>query len=180
METKPTFRTERFLLRPLRPADLPWLVALFADPEVMRFIPGGARPAEQARRDSEDRIFLDLHSPHLGTWAIEDPAAGDVHGWVALKKLNADDIEVGYRLRVKSWGRGIATEASARILEYGFSGLALDRIVAVTLPENAASHRVLLKLGLRLEKSYAAHGLEWRYFAITRQEWERQDAGRRA
>ena len=148
------------------------MAALNSDPEVMRCIPGGARSPELARRDADDRVFLDQRSPHLGLWAIEDLAGGEILGWVALIKLNIDDIEVGYRLRRPSWGRGIATEAAARILEYGFSDLELDRIVAVTLPENTASERVLAKLGLRLERSYQQEGLEWHYFAIRREEWE--------
>ena len=166
------FHTPRLHLRPLGPGDATWMAALNSDPEVMRCIPGGARSPELARRDADDRVFLDQRSPHLGLWAIEDLAGGEILGWVALIKLNIDDIEVGYRLRRPSWGRGIATEAAARILEYGFSDLELDRIVAVTLPENTASERVLAKLGLRLERSYQQEGLEWHYFAIRREEWE--------
>lgn len=174
MEVRPDFHTTRFHLRPLRPEDLAWLTALHSDPEVMRYIPGGALPPEQAAREADGRIFLDRLSLHLGLWAIEDLAGGEVHGWVALKNLNINDIEVGYRLSRPSWGRGIATEAAARILEYGFADLDLDRIVAVTMPGNAASERVLAKLGLRLQKRYPQDGVEWHYFAITRAEWERQ------
>ncbi len=171
LRMRPSLETPRLLLRPLCPSDASWLAELNRDTEVMRFIPGGPRPPDEAAREAQDQIFLDQHSPHLGYWAIEERANAGVHGWAALKKLNIDDIEVGYRLLRPAWSRGIATEAAARLLDYGFLTLELDRIVAVTFPENIASRRVIEKLGLRLEKSYSRDGHDWLYFAIARSEW---------
>ena len=166
-----SLQTPRFLLRPLRADDATWIASLHTDPDVMRYIPGGAKSPGKALRDAEDCVFVDLHSLELGFWAIADRVSGEAHGWVALKKLNCDDIEVGYRIRRRSWGCGIATEAAARLLAYGFEDLQLDRIVAVTMPENLASQRVLAKLGMRLEKCYRRDGLEWCYFGLSRTGW---------
>lgn len=170
---RPSLERPRLFLRPLRASDASWLAELNSDPEVMRFIPGGARPPDEAARLALDQIVLDEHSPHLGYWAVEERPHLAVCGWAALKKLNVNDIEVGYRLLRSAWGRGIATEAAACLLDYGFLTLDLDRIVAVTFPQNVASRRVIEKLGLRLQKSYSFDAHDWLYFAMTSDEWRR-------
>src|SRR5881227_3139476 len=59
------------------------------------------------------------------------------------------EVEVGYRLSPRMWGRGYATEGARALLRYGFDVLGLYRIVGLTHPENLASQRVLCKAGLR-------------------------------
>jgi RimJ/RimL family protein N-acetyltransferase len=69
------------------------------------------------------------------------------------------EIEIAYRLPQASWGRGIASEAAARLLAFGFQERGLERIVAVTHPENQASQRVLKKLGLIYHDTRPAYGV---------------------
>ena len=59
------------------------------------------------------------------------------------------EAELKYALLRSHWGRGLATEAAAAFVAYGAARHGLRRIVATTAPENAASHRVLLKAGFR-------------------------------
>jgi ribosomal-protein-alanine N-acetyltransferase len=71
-------------------------------------------------------------------------------GWFALKPLpKRGDIEVGYRLLPKFWGKGFATEGTRRLVKYGFADCELSRIVAITNPEHKASQAVLLKCGFK-------------------------------
>jgi RimJ/RimL family protein N-acetyltransferase len=49
---------------------------------------------------------------------------------------------------VAAWGKGIAREAAARLIAYGFDNVGLGAIVGITHPENAASQRVLGACGL--------------------------------
>lgn len=163
---KRELHTTRLRLRPLKEGDESWLAALYSDPDVMHFIPGGAQPPQQAWASAHDLIYLDKLKLELGHWAIEEAATAKIHGWVALKKLG-DEIEIGYRLRKESWGSGIATEAALRLLRHALDDLHLDRIVAINLRGNAASERVSTKIGLRFEKTYVQDGQEWRYFAIS-------------
>ena len=65
---------------------------------------------------------------------------------------DASDIELGYRLRKASWGKGYATEGSKALILKGFSELGTQRVVAVALAANVASVRVMEKVGLKLEK----------------------------
>jgi len=166
---RPDLYSPRFRLRLPAPADTAMLAEIDMDPEVMRYITDEPLTYERALRWAKLRIELDSYRWNLGIRLIEDRATSELHGWVTLQKLDwMDEIELGYRLRRASWGRGIATEASTRMLEYGFGEAGLDHVAAVTHPDNAASQRVLAKLGFRYEKMVRAYEADLRYYTLVR------------
>jgi len=119
----------------------------------MRYVgsPAGVKPPEVTLERVRQRIAAD-HG-HLGFWRIESRQQGSFYGLGALIQMpTGDDVELAYRLLREAWGKGIAAEAGAALVEYAFQTLQLPRVVAVTYPENRASQRVLEKLG------FAAHG----------------------
>lgn len=162
--------TSRLLLRPMHAADVDALVAMDSDPEVMRYIASGAAtdlPAQRAK--VEAFVASPPYRAPLGFWAITRRGDDRFRGWACLKPLEqGPDIEVGYRLPRAEWGQGFATEAAARLLRHGFESVELEEIVAVTHPENAASQRVLEKVGLGRRPDREAYGIRTRAFAITR------------
>jgi RimJ/RimL family protein N-acetyltransferase len=58
-------------------------------------------------------------------------------------------VEVGWRLHPDHWGQGLATEGGRASIEYGFDRIGLDLIISIYYPRNAASGRVMQKLGMR-------------------------------
>ncbi len=89
----------------------------------------------------------------------------------------AEEGEMWYLVAPESWGRGIGTEATKQLLDYGFGELGLHRIWATCLPENPASVRVLEKIGMRKEgfliKNLKIHGA-WKssfLYAMLAEEW---------
>jgi ribosomal-protein-alanine N-acetyltransferase len=82
-------------------------------------------------------------------WAIELLERGEMIGTVGLLRFDFEHrhAELGYDIARRWWGRGLAPEAARAVIRYGFSVLGLHRIEAGVLPENAASVRVLQKLG---------------------------------
>ena len=87
-------------------------------------------------------------------WAVgfhkEDSA---LIGWSGLSYLeDTGEVEIGYGLAKPYWGRGLASEAAAATIKYGFEQLGLPRIVAIASPDNITSRRVLEKLGMKFEK----------------------------
>ena len=164
--------TPRLFLRPLIVEDVDWLIDLFTDPEVNRFLQEDACPPEQARRTAEAVVYLDLKRCWFGCWAIQDKATGAVHGWTELSKLRpwsgpSDEIALSYVLRRASWGRGIATEAAGRLLRHAFEAQQLERVMAVIMAGNTASKRVLEKLGMRLiQDAESAKENNFEYFRI--------------
>jgi len=69
-----------------------------------------------------------------------------------LRIENGDEIEVGYSLHPAFWGRGLAAEAAAACLEHAWGTLGLASVVALTLPENQRSQRVMAKIGMVFER----------------------------
>jgi RimJ/RimL family protein N-acetyltransferase len=140
--------TPRLRLRRLRPADLPDLVALDSDPDVMRWVgaPPGVKSAAETTDRARQRIAAD-HGP-LGFWGLETRADRRFRGLGALIRMpDGEDVELAYRLARDAWGQGYATEAGDALVAYAFATLRLPRVVAVTYPDNAGSQRVLEKLG---------------------------------
>jgi RimJ/RimL family protein N-acetyltransferase len=78
-------------------------------------------------------------------------AAIDLHyAGPGIEGVDADEFEVGWAVSVDARGQGLATEAAGAVLEYAFSVLGVAEVVAYTNPDNAASRRVIEKLGMRL------------------------------
>jgi ribosomal-protein-alanine N-acetyltransferase len=149
--------TRRFRLRRLADTDIPSLFEMDSDPAVTRYVQALDADFESYAVRMRTSIAAREGKP-LGVWAIEYMDAPGFQGWVALKELpNSNHIEVGYRLPVRNWKQGIATEVGERVLRYGFDELRLKEIVAVTHPDNIASQRVLAKLG------FTQHGLATYY-----------------
>ena len=126
------------------------LYELDADPRVMRYI-GSGNVSTREQVDAAMRRLPRAYKlyPGLGTWRATHRGNGDFVGWFALKYIPGTcEVEVGYRLRHAAWGKGYATEGARELVRHGFDDLGLHRIIGVTHPENVASQRVLLKVGL--------------------------------
>jgi RimJ/RimL family protein N-acetyltransferase len=169
-----TLATRRLRLRRLRRSDEPHLIALDSDPDVMRYVgsPAGVRPAAETAERARQRIAAD-HGRH-GWWAIEG-GDGVFHGLGLLLPMpDGDELEVGYRLARRSWGQGIATEAAAALAGYAFDTLALPTLAAVTYEANAASQRVLAKLGFECLGLGDYRGTRVARFRLTAETWARR------
>ena len=151
MSSQGEIRTDRLLLRPWTDADREPFAALNADPRVMEFF-----PSMLSRNQSDelvDRIRGQFAERGFGLSAVEVPGVARFIGYVGLAVPHLPPpfdprVEVGWRLAYDHWGRGYATEAARAALELGFR-LGLDEIVALTVPANRRSRRVMEKLGMR-------------------------------
>ena len=171
MTRVPSIETERLRLREFEPRDAD-ATRFFSDPDVMRFIPGGARdPALHETRFAalltKGREHWELHG--YGLWALELKQSGAVIGHAGLQRLpDADEIEVYYLLDKPYWGRGLAAEAAKAVLAYGFTTGGLDRIVAIAMPDNGASLRVMEKAGMRRVGPAHHYGIDCIKYELTR------------
>jgi [ribosomal protein S5]-alanine N-acetyltransferase len=160
------------VLRPLTVADLGPMHEVFADRETMRWI-GDGNSFSRTLEETEARVqrFIDHQERHgFSLWAVTERGSGAVIGdcGLILFAHRGPEIELGYRLAKPYWGKGYATEAAAAWVAHGFEELGLPRIVAVTHPENAASQRVLEKVGMRFEGMSLYEGARVRLYAIER------------
>ncbi|MFE3858003.1 GNAT family N-acetyltransferase [Streptomyces griseorubiginosus] len=151
--------TERLRLRAFTEADVEDLVALDGDPEVMRFLTGGApTPPDTIRTRTLPRLLHD--HPGLGTrgyWAAEEKSTGTFLGWFEFRPLDDTTptvVELGYRLNKAAWGRGYATEGSRALIAKGFTDLGVERVTANTMTVNHRSRRVMEKSGLTYLRTF--------------------------
>jgi RimJ/RimL family protein N-acetyltransferase len=180
--------TERLILRRFTPDDLDDLVALDADPAVMRYINGGRPTPRDEMRDDYLPFWLAYYErgEAWGFWAAIERATGAFLGWFHLRPQREDPPdapELGYRLVRTAWGRGYGTEGSRALVRKAFEELDASRVYATTMKVNDASWRVMEKAGLRYIRTFRAdwpdriegeeHGdVE---YALTRAEWEAGD-----
>lgn len=178
--------TERLILRRLTDADVENLFVLDSDPAVLRFINGGKpTPREVIETETLPQLLGDYgRADGYGLWAAIEKSPGEFIGWLSLRCHEGDleKVGLGYRLRRSAWGKGYATEGSRSLVDKGFSELGAQRIFATTMTVNAASRRVMEKVGLKYVRTFheswpeTIEGTEEGdvEYALTRSEWEQQ------
>jgi RimJ/RimL family protein N-acetyltransferase len=133
------------------------LIAINAEPAAVEFLNDGVPyTAEQSGGQSE-RFATHWATHGFGLWAVEHH--DDILGFAGLAhplwfSQYASEVEVGWRLHPRAWGRGYATEA-ARAARSAASELHLERIIATIDPANTRSIAVALRLGMTLDATVA-------------------------
>jgi RimJ/RimL family protein N-acetyltransferase len=148
------FRTQRFVLRPYRPADAPELSAYRSDATTAEFQSWSVPyPLENAERMIASVLAVGV--PADGEWynyGLADPVTDGLLGDVGIHFSSAcRTAEIGYTLSPTARGRGLATEATAIVIEYLFTIAGVTRVEASVHPDNLASVRVLDRLGFVYE-----------------------------
>lgn len=151
----PNLDTGRLTLRAHTLADLDDVVAMWADPDVTRYIGGRPSPAEETWARLLRNVGL---WPLLGFgyWVIRERATGRFVGEAGFADFRRDITpplegapEVGWALATWAHGQGYATEAVRAVLAWGDAHLAAPRTVCMITPANAPSIRVAEKCGFR-------------------------------
>jgi len=144
------FETPRLILRRFTEDDAPLLLQLNSDPNVVKYVHERPLQTEDEAREIIVSIILPQYELNLGRWAIHTKADAEFIGWCGLKYLpKKDEIDLGYRLHKKCWGKGYAIEAAIHTLEYGFNTLKIPLIVGKAHVDNAASLKILEKIGMK-------------------------------
>ena len=163
--------TDRLFLRRMTNADVEYVFTMRSDKDVMRFI----RSAETSRSATEswiDLISSRWETDKIGFCAVIEKSSKRFAGWCGLWRLmETGEIEVGYALLKEFWGKGFAVEASEAFLDYGFEELKVEKIVAVTAPDNQNSRRVMEKLGMTFDGIGHYYERELVHYSITRKDF---------
>ncbi len=123
----------------------------------MRMVGDGGEPRSRPlaqERFAWSRALFERTS--MALWTVERRSDGQVLGDCGVIPVQGQgpEIELGYRLRKGTWGRGMGTEAAQAAMTHAMApesagGLGIARLIAVVHPDNIGSRRVLDKLGLR-------------------------------
>jgi len=146
-------RTERLLLRPFTPADADGIHALLSVPDIAATTLNIAYPyPEGAALDWIATQQEAAEAGHTFRWAITHASDGSLMGSITLGVTGRHRRgALGYWLGVPFWNRGFVSEATRRVITFGFDTLGLDRIEASCYPRNVASARVMMNAGMRYE-----------------------------
>lgn len=174
MNTHPAVETERLILRQFVSDDYENLFALLSDPEVTRYMSPGRPVTSEEMNLIFPSIRRHWERHGFGRWAVVRKDTLEFVGYGGLRLL-VDTPEVVYHLARRYWGLGLATEMAKASLAYGFGEHNFDSVVAVAMPENAASFRVMEKAGMRREGEQEYFGFNLMQYRITRSEY-RPDA----
>jgi ribosomal-protein-alanine N-acetyltransferase len=140
---------------------------MYADPEVMRYIPGGVWSLERTRQIIARMTELDRETG-FGFYPVIRAEDQMILGHCGLGRLeNGSEIEVAYILDKAFWGRGYASEAAAATLERAFTTGIAHRIVAVAFPQNIRSIAVMRRCGMQRVGRAQHFGVDLEKFEIT-------------
>jgi ribosomal-protein-alanine N-acetyltransferase len=180
--------TKRLRLRPMVDADLDLNIEMFTDPEVVEFV---------CDLMTEDEIRAEMSNwtkrggnGCIGIWCIADRHSNEKYGSVFLLPMPVDEgdtdyslvvpnrmpdaeIEIGFELKRSAWGKGYATEACKRLIQFAFEDTQLIEVVATFYEENVASRKVLEKSGLTDRGRMRCYGEDCPNYRISRNEWNK-------
>jgi len=144
-------QSARLTLRPCSPSDRADFVDLELDPEVMRFLNGGA--VDHENTDPNEVTFLMPRGEEPYVWTARRKGNGAFVGWFCLSPESETLAELGYRLRRNDWGQGLATEGALTLVNWGFNTAGYDKIQACTMATNHGSRRVMEKIGMKYTRT---------------------------
>ena len=146
---KAILETERLILRNWTSSDAENLFEICRDDEVMKYI--GTGKGYKTLQEAEDFLSWAVNYQEENgfcRWAVVEKSSGEIIGSCGFARPHGTtEIELGYLLARKHWGKGFATEAAEACLRFGFNKLDFREIIAMTDLENTASQKVLEKIG---------------------------------
>jgi len=155
METFPKLETKRLVLDQIKPADIPDIVAYAGNIKIVENTRSMPHPYHE-----EDAISWMKNKDNY-IFAMRFKETHDFIGGIGLTLdvLN-NRAELGYWLAEGFWNKGLTTEAVQVILRFGFEKLHLNKIVAVYIPTNTASGKVMIKNGMVKEGEFKDHDIK--------------------
>lgn len=164
--------TDRLYLRELTIADAIHFLNINNIPDCIEFT--GDKPFESLKAARGFlKNYVERYRIHdMGRWAVCLKENNAFLGWCGLKYHEHNKlVDLGYRFYKKYWGNGYATEAAKACVEYGFTELKLERIVAHVHIDNVASHQVAIKSGLKYKKDIVYDEQPAKFYEINKNEY---------
>lgn len=163
------FETERLIVRQYTLDDVGELHRVMADGRVHAYTKDKGRPWDERRteayiRDVLDRDFRTLDCFH---GVVIEKGTGRLIGLCGLNPYLTRRPEIEWKLGAAHWGRGYATELGRQMICEAFTATDVRGIYGMAMPENAASRRVLEKIGMKYlgERMFRDHEASFYYIA---------------
>jgi ribosomal-protein-alanine N-acetyltransferase len=144
--------TARLILRRQTMDDVPFLIDLWSDPEITRYV-GGPREAGFLKETFEDTA-RNPFTEKYDLWVTVEKESGKPVGYCGLVNKEVEgrmEYELSYFFAKPAWGKGYATEMGAALVNHARREFGLKRIIALVDPANQGSCRVAEKSGMKAE-----------------------------
>jgi ribosomal-protein-alanine N-acetyltransferase len=169
----PSIQTKRMILRGFTSEDFEPLCVILSNRDVLRYLPNTEPFPPQVVERIMQRQAKHWQEHGYGWYAVADRQTAELVGWCGLNVLEeTGETEIKYLLDKPYWGRGLATEAATYCMQEGFDEHGLGEIIGLVHPQNTASRRVLVKLGLRFTGDLHLWGLDLERYARRRMDGE--------
>jgi RimJ/RimL family protein N-acetyltransferase len=178
-ETMPEIETAHLRLRVPAATDIDsYYTHIHSDPDVMRYLPGGVPRSRDRTVTTLAMVIEHWHQHGFGVWSVEQKERAGLIGHCGLSCVPDTDgvVELAYAFGKLFWGKGYATQAARANLRFGFEQLGLLEIVAVAVPANIASQRVMEKIGMSCQGiTNRFYGVELVLYALSRKDFQPDD-----
>ena len=164
--------TDRLILRELKLSDAEAFFAMDSNPNVHKYL--WNKPVLKIEETIEiiEIVTKQYIDNGIARFAMISKESKEFMGWAGLKynteivnnKVNFYDI--GYRLDEKFWGKGYASEASFAWLKYGFEEMNIKNMEAAAHTNNAASNKILQKIGMQMTEQYLEDSISWNWYQM--------------
>ena len=146
----PALETERLVLRKIKVSDYSDMYEYSCNERVTKYLLWRAHPDAKYTRDYLSYVQSQYRAGEFYDWALIHKDTNKMIGTCGFAKLDIDNnsAEIGYVINPDFWGKGYATEAVKRVIDFGFSELNLHRIEARYIVGNDISRRVMEKCGM--------------------------------
>lgn len=149
----PQLETDRLILRKMLVSDSYDMYEYSQRADVTKYLTWQPHPGRGYTKNYLEYVSTRYESGDFFDWAVVEKASGRMIGTCGFTRFNlpSDSAEIGYVINPDFSGRGYATEAVRRVIDFGFNVLGLNRIEAKYMEGNKASHRVMEKVGMTYE-----------------------------
>lgn len=153
------FTTDNLGFRPVIESDTTYFNLLDADPETMSFFPGGPRAAEEIEAKVKEYIRY-YQKNNYGVFLVFDLTSGEFIGRAGFAETENAEIEVGYLIVKKHWGKGYASRILKALLAWAMVNINQSRIIAFTPVLHTASEKVMQKANMTFVTRGIMKGVE--------------------
>jgi [ribosomal protein S5]-alanine N-acetyltransferase len=169
-----TLETDRLRFRRLTMGDADELMEFFSNAEAMRFF--NLKVNDRSVCETWIEQQLERYKKGSGLCALVDKHSGRLAGQCGLLFQEVDgaaELEVGYDLIPRFWGKGYATEAAIACRDLAFTGCGIESLVSIIDVGNIRSQKVADRNGMKPGKRTRWRDYDVIIYRITRGEWEK-------
>jgi len=158
--------TERLTLREVTRDDAAFILELLNTPKFIKYIGDrGARSIDDALRYIDERYLASYRDNGYGLYGVGENASGKPIGACGFVRRDAlPGPDIGFSFLPEFEGKGYGFESAAAVMKYGREVLGFDKVLAITSLDNAASEKLLTKLGFTFDETIDLNGESLKLF----------------